>query len=478
MWAALLVAVPILVSGLALTVGLRLGRPPVVDNDYWWHLATGEWILDHRAIPTVDPFSGTHGGQPWVAHEWLAGVILAVVVASGGYAGALIFTWIVAVAGFWRLLTGVRAYGMSRRALCALMVLCGCPLIRQNVMTPRPQLWAFTLFAILLACLCEYETGRRRVVWYLPLVFAIWINVNLSALIGIACLGAFALDRLLRRELERPLLIASLLSVAALLVNPQGIGLVTAVIKYADPDASRYERIFEWMPPARDDPTHWGLFLALTLAPVAVFQIARGRIWPTLPLLALAYQAWTAVRFIPLYMMVAFVFAGWLVWRGAFGMKPVTEWTPLIPRSFWTGALALNAAAVVILIASFREESQFRREPDLLGFPVAPAEIILEDYPTARLFNAYDFGGYLLHRFDGQQLVFIDGREEMYGEPFMARYWDLIDGAPGWEDAFAADGITVALVRPWDGLADRLDEDADWTESYADDDAILYVQAR
>ncbi len=45
LWRSLLVIVPILTVGLSLTVGLRVDGLPRVDNDYWWHLATGDWIL-------------------------------------------------------------------------------------------------------------------------------------------------------------------------------------------------------------------------------------------------------------------------------------------------------------------------------------------------------------------------------------------------------------------------------------------------
>src|SRR5579885_3508678 len=63
---------------------------PSIDPDYWWHLATGRWILDHHRVPTTDPFSYTHLGQTWYAHEWLAELLIAAVNRIAGYAGDLI----------------------------------------------------------------------------------------------------------------------------------------------------------------------------------------------------------------------------------------------------------------------------------------------------------------------------------------------------------------------------------------------------
>src|SRR5690348_10730689 len=57
------------------------------DGDVSWHIATGEWILDHRAIPHTDPFSFTWFGKPWVPIEWFAEAIYASAYRLAGYAG-------------------------------------------------------------------------------------------------------------------------------------------------------------------------------------------------------------------------------------------------------------------------------------------------------------------------------------------------------------------------------------------------------
>src|SRR5689334_2873267 len=57
------------------------------DGDVSWHIATGQWILDHRAIPNADPFSFTWFGKPWVPIEWLAEVIYAAAYHFDNYRG-------------------------------------------------------------------------------------------------------------------------------------------------------------------------------------------------------------------------------------------------------------------------------------------------------------------------------------------------------------------------------------------------------
>src|SRR5437762_1853949 len=60
----------LLVGAIFLVIfAVDLVRP--TDIDVWWHLKTGELIARMGAVPTVDPFSYTAAGRPWVAHEWL-----------------------------------------------------------------------------------------------------------------------------------------------------------------------------------------------------------------------------------------------------------------------------------------------------------------------------------------------------------------------------------------------------------------------
>src|SRR5438874_11229756 len=79
--------VGLLVAVLLIPAVLGSSQTIFNDGDVSWHIATGEWILDHRAIPHTDPFSFTWFGKPWVPIEWLAEVIYAGAYRLAGYAG-------------------------------------------------------------------------------------------------------------------------------------------------------------------------------------------------------------------------------------------------------------------------------------------------------------------------------------------------------------------------------------------------------
>lgn len=486
LWVMLLIVVPIMAIFLELTVGPFLNAAPGVDKDFWWHLATGEWVLDNHRIPTTDPFSWLHGGQEWIAHEWLAGTIAALLWRAGGYTAEIAFTAVVAIVGFWRLLVGARFYGISRRAAALLLLLWGGAFFRIGIIVVRPQVWSWTLLAILFAELAAYDTGRRRRLWLLPPMFAIWVNINLTALIGIGCLGAFVLDRLVRRQFDRHLIGVGLLSGLALLVNPYHVRLLELVFTYLDGDAVRRQFVLEWRPPVWDDRQTYPFILALPLLIPAVWFLIKRKpcFWPGAPLLVLAYQSTQSIRYIPVYILLGFVYVGWLGWKwrteraGADADSvPLPALEPLIPHRRWVAAPIAAAIGLALLFAVTVSPSQLRREPHHWYFPEEAATYYLENFSGKRLFNTYDFGGYLIHRFEGTgNTVYIDGREEMYGEIPVRRYFYYVFGREGWQDYFLRNGIDVAMVRRVDGLGVEMAQDPGWRLVFSGD-ALIFARA-
>src|SRR5437870_12269285 len=61
------------------------------DADTGFHVRTGEYILTNFTIPTHDIFSYITPPLPWIAHEWLSEVIMALVHKFTGLTGLVIF---------------------------------------------------------------------------------------------------------------------------------------------------------------------------------------------------------------------------------------------------------------------------------------------------------------------------------------------------------------------------------------------------
>src|ERR1700692_4618991 len=74
---------------------------PITDPDFWWHLRTGQYIIETRSIPHTDIFSTIRFGSEWVAHECLAGAFMSSVFRALGYGGLIVIFSILITAAFW-----------------------------------------------------------------------------------------------------------------------------------------------------------------------------------------------------------------------------------------------------------------------------------------------------------------------------------------------------------------------------------------
>ena len=55
------------------------------DPGVGWHLASGEYILQHGKVPHTDPFLHAAGERPWVSDQWLSDLLIAVCYRLGSF---------------------------------------------------------------------------------------------------------------------------------------------------------------------------------------------------------------------------------------------------------------------------------------------------------------------------------------------------------------------------------------------------------
>lgn len=465
---------------------LQLGLSGV-DPDYWWHLTTGRWMLAHGHVPTTDPFSFTHGGQNWYAHEWLSELVLALADKIAGYAGGIVLTAAIVAAGGWLLARAARYYGAT--PLEAFLLLCGGSFFILPNIAVRPQVFGWALFALVLHELAAHDAERRHRLWHLPLIFALWVNVHLSVLMGGGAVALYVLHRALRwllvrgkdRTCERATLrhtfFAAVLSAVALCANPRGPALIWFSRAYLNPHAVRWRYINEWQRPSFAGNDRW-LFIAAgaVVVLVALTMLWRRRLWPGVLVLVFAVSALRAIRYVPLFGVVAIPATGWMVAnvRGRRGMVP----PPAVPRILW-GGLALCTVPAIWAGVALRGPSEFRRVPDarIGAYPVDAAAWVKANRPHPRLFNEYGWGGYLIYTFYPDRAVYMDGREEMYGEPFFAHFVRTIGAEPGWQQTLRDAKIDAAILAPGGALATAMAGDPGWRRVFADAVAVVYVPA-
>src|SRR5471032_2392935 len=186
-------AMPWLVATGIYVLLLTLGPRLLADPDTYSHIALGRWILEHRAVPTVDPFSQTMRGEHWVAFEWLSQVAYASAHALGGWLGVVALAC-AAVAAAFGLLT--RFLLREWQPVPVLIAVLAAFVLASPHILARPHVLALPLMVSWVASLIRAVDERRAPPWQLLPLMTLWANLHGSFTFGLAMIGAVACDAL------------------------------------------------------------------------------------------------------------------------------------------------------------------------------------------------------------------------------------------------------------------------------------------
>jgi len=67
---------PVMLGAVLVSALVSQLREFQVDPDVWWHIKNGQTIAVSHHWPTVDSYSFTVYGTPWIAYEWLGDVVI------------------------------------------------------------------------------------------------------------------------------------------------------------------------------------------------------------------------------------------------------------------------------------------------------------------------------------------------------------------------------------------------------------------
>jgi hypothetical protein len=452
--------------GLALAVFALCAFSPAVlnDGDTWSHVATGDWIIAHRAIPRVDPFSFPFAGMPWTAHEWLAETLFALVHRVAGWSGIVLLTG--AAAGAATFVVARRAArALTGPALIAVMALSlglmsGGLLARPHVLAlPVLALWADQLFT-------ARERDRAP-----PLAAAglmlLWANLHGGFAFGLALIGPFALEALWLAPTERRDSVFmdwarfGLASFAAALITPFGIEGLLFPLKLMS--LSYLAEIKEWQPEnfAHPGPLELALLALIGLALLKPLRLAPMRVLLLLGLIHLSLQHMR-------HEMLLAVLAPMLLAHPIAEALDARASTARAGRGVALGALALALVLIGARLAApiVRGDSATAPATALAAVPAA-----LREKPVL---NGYAFGGYLIY---AHLRPFIDGRADMFGDAFLRQYARILAGEPpAMEEALKRYDIAWTIFAPDQRAVAQMDHEPGWRRLYADAYAVVHVR--
>ncbi len=460
---------------------LAMTARTATDPDLWWHLRTGQWIVETGHVPHTDPFSFTRGGSPWVAHEWLSAVLFYALWSLAGPTALIVFSSLITTAGF--LLLYFRCPGQPHWAAAA-TVLGACA--SAPCWGARPQMLTF-LLASLLLWLLERAEQRPRLLLWIPPLFLLWLNLHAGFALGPALLLLYAGGLLLEalagtapwdeaRPVVTRVLLATVACLALVPLNPAGARLYRYPFETVRASELR-SLIVEWLSPDFHRSMYFPFLLALLLLMAALawsrFPI-RGRV--LLPLTFMLLAALDAVRHIPILMLLAMPVI-------AQGLTHSTqpEWPPAFrpPRQ---RLRSLSYAAAVVFLAVFAlgrwtilANTQNAREAAL--YPRNAVAYLRAGHLPERLFAFYDWGGYAIWNLYPQYRPFADGRSDLYGDDLLKQGAQTVPNLhQGWQAILDGWNVETVLIPPDAALAQALLLDQRWSTPYRDSQAIVFVR--
>jgi hypothetical protein len=432
------VAAPLAVLLAAAVLSLR----PAYEPDLWWHLAQGREDASSSVVRS-NLFSFTYPEYRQTYTPWLfdLGVYEAWRMAGGAGVQALQAIALAVTLGLLALAGRIRAPAPAVAAAIAI----GFFAIEPRAI-PRPHLVSMAGIALVVWLIERARaTGRAApLLWAVPAV-AVWSNLHVECVVGVALIGLFAAVEVARPvALSRPeagrALGFTAVAAVALLANPYGWGLVRYLFENAGVPAML--NIAELAPP------HWpgyrGFFVFLGVAGVLLFaQPRRLSLWDVAVFAGAGALGLRFIRFTPIVVLVAAPMVAsrlrWILLRG------------VDPRALVATAVALAVIASPVpvrhLITDISVGTQ-ALEPAAAFSPAAMAFARAQGV-AGRVFASNNLGGYLAWQLYPVARTFQDSRLQAYPASHFAAILAAADSQEKWNALVAGvDWAVLSTPRP------------------------------
>jgi len=437
--------------------------PMIKSFDIFWHLRTGDLLLS-GVYPTMDIFSYTAYGKPWILHEWGSQVVFAFIYKTAGFSGLIVLKSLI-----YALMYGLMFRLMLRKNINIFISLVFTLLTvfgTAGGWTVRPHMFTNLFLVVLFWVFLEYKHhGNLKILWFLPVLFLFWINLHGGFIIGFVflsgCIGAeiwacfmkTGSTPTLKGSQAKRLILWSMAAFAACFINPSTWkGVLYPLMYIGDQMDSKF--ILEWAAPTIYSNMNFFIYCMLLLLGLA-FSGKRPRVYETILVMVFIVFAFSAKRHIPVFSIVVTPILAWL-WQDLLISLFKTFQTAanelsrrwlnrmadyFTTRSTWFGFMETHLkyhALLFIVIGTMTAVSVFFPEKLHIGldstrYPIDIVDHIKTKNIQGNLFNQYGWGGFLLWALPDHK-VFIDGRMDVYKRDVSDPYKTIITLEEGWEE--------------------------------------------
>ncbi len=468
-----------------------LSHRPLWHTDLWGHLAYGRLIAANRAIPATEPLMPLSQGVPFVDFSWLSEL-----VAYGAYAWCGIPALQFLYAGSVAACVGLLAWCSRRKtnsAWAAAVAVGTYVWVDWNQMAiVRPQLAGCVCFAALFALLIRRVWGLAGYL-LITALFAAWVNLHGSFLIGLATLAAFGcghavdllrrtgrLRALIRDRCLRTNIVFLALAGAAVLLNPYGWRVYGAAWQLSS--NANLADLVEWKPLRLGIGQGWAA-LCVSLVLLGFYLVTPRRFSTTELLLLVGFGGATLAtsRLIVWWGPVAAYYAVlhgaaiWKRWRGAHRHSEQPART--IPARFAVVSVCVALLCTPLTAALVRRPVD-PRESLSSATPIDVTEFLRMHPPRGPIFNPLEWGDYLIWAGPPGLEVFVASHVNLVPRAVWQDYLRVITLDEGWLQILERRRINTAIVDDDQhaALAEAFREDPAWSVAHEDAEGLIFVR--
>ena len=387
----------------------------VYNYDYFWHIRVGEWILQHHKIPTIDLFSwyGKKMHLEFISHEWLSDIIMALLGKKGlsiilPILCTILFLFIYK---YLNIKKEKKPWNNIIKIVYAIITI-----LTINHMEMRPGIFSLILFNLVL-----YIIWNKKNLYWIPIIQLLWVNIHggSSSLIPLLLILDIGIDLIEKKEKEllKKKIIVFILSVLASFINPYTYKMLLYPYKNMK-DTQMLSFITEWQ-----SPNFHGLegiynALVLFLPPVLLLYTKKKKETKDILLLALfLFMSLRSLRFILHYIFIgSYIIGKYTDIKFQIKTKRKIVINLQIIKAF-------TLIATILLSISILNENK-KEEKKKTYFSKEIIQEIIKIKPK-RMYNDYDYGGYLTYHLYKKNDIFINGICDIYSNNILADYKKL-----------------------------------------------------
>jgi len=168
------------------------------DPDVWWHLKTGEYIVQTKEIPDEDIFSYTtpkgltKGQVTGLQANWLAQVVFYLSYRMGGFAGIGFLRGLLVVLPLFAIYMWLTERKTPPWLALGAVSFAGLMLATELFYSfERPQGFSFLLALLAVFLLEDLKLKKTRSFILLPVLMALWSNIHGGYIIGDLIIGLY-----------------------------------------------------------------------------------------------------------------------------------------------------------------------------------------------------------------------------------------------------------------------------------------------